>query len=161
MAATDEARYRELLKAEAIPAQTYDAYRSKLEDAQAVLAAAIATEIFAPFAGVITKKFAEEGVLISPTVPLYSLQDTADNWIDFKISETELKNFSLGDAMTLEGRDGSTQIFGTVESIRRKADFATQKATSERGDPDIIAFNVKIRTDNPNVWPGMRFRILR
>ena len=119
------------------------------------------TEIFAPFAGVITKKFAEEGVLISPTVPLYSLQDTADNWIDFKISETELKNFSLGDAMTLEGRDGSTQIFGTVESIRRKADFATQKATSERGDPDIIAFNVKIRTDNPNVWPGMRFRILR
>ena len=84
-------------------------------------------------------------MLISPTVPLYSLQDTADNRIDFKIKETELKNFSLGDTMTLEGRDGSTQIIGTVESIRRKADFATQKATSERGAPDIIAFNVKIR----------------
>ena len=203
LAAKDEARYRELLTAEAIPAQTYDAYRSKLEDAQAVLTAAQAevasakanllkndenkaleqaardqaaalqgqldavnvmlgeTEIFAPFAGVVTKKFAEEGMLISPTVPLYSLQDTADNWIDFKIKETELKSFSLGDKITLEGRDGSTQITGAVESIRRKADFATQKATSERGDPDVIAFNVKIRTNNPNIWPGMRFRILR
>ena len=49
-----------------------------------------------------------------------------------KIKETELKDFSLGDTMTLEGRDGSTQIIGTVESIRRKDDFATQKATSER-----------------------------
>ncbi|MBQ3451463.1 MAG: biotin/lipoyl-binding protein [Selenomonadaceae bacterium] len=40
LAAKDEARYRELLEAEAIPAQTYDAYRSKLKDAQAVLTAA-------------------------------------------------------------------------------------------------------------------------
>ena len=100
-------------------------------------------------------------MLISLTVLLYSLQDTADNWIDFKISETELKNFSLGDAVTLEGRDGSTQIIGTVESIRRKADFATQKATSERGDVDIMAFNVKIRTDNTDIWSGMRFKIVR
>lgn len=100
-------------------------------------------------------------MLISTSVPLYSLQDTADNWIDFKVDETELKNFSLGESITLEGRDGSTKIIGTVESIRRKVDFATQKATSERGDPDIIAFNVKIRTNNPGVWLGMRFRILR
>lgn len=98
LAAKDESRYRELLATEAIPAQTYDAYRSKLEDAQAVLTAAQAevasaqanllkndenkaleqaardqaaalqgqldavnvmigeTEIFAPFAGVVTKK---------------------------------------------------------------------------------------------------------
>ena len=203
LAAKDAARYRELLAAEAIPAQTYDTYQSKLENAQAVFAAAQAevesaranllkndenkalelaareqaaalqgqldavnvmlgeTEIFAPFAGVVTKKFAEEGMLISTSVPLYSLQDINDNWIDFKVDETALKNFSLGESITLEGRDGSTKIFGTVESIRRKADFATQKATSERGDPDIIAFNVKIRTNNPGVWPGMRFRILR
>ena len=190
-------------EAQAKTAQTYDAYHSKLEDAQAVLTAAQAevesasanilkndenkalelaareqaaalkgqldavnvmlgeTEIFAPFAGVVTKKFAEEGMLISTSVPLYSLQDTSDNWIDFKVDETELKNFSLGESITLEGRDGSTKIIGTVESIRRKADFATQKSTSERGDPDIIAFNVKIRTNNPGVWPGMRFKILR
>ena len=41
LAAKDEARYRELLAADALPAQTYDTYRSKLEDAQAVLTAAL------------------------------------------------------------------------------------------------------------------------
>ena len=203
LAAKDEARYRELLAADAVPAQTYDAYCSKLEDAQAVLTAAQAevagaranflkndenkaleratreqaealqgqldavevmlgeTEIFAPFAGVITKKFAEEGMLISTPVPLYSLQDTNDNRVDFKVSETELKDFALGETVNLIGRDGSTRISGTIESIRRKADFATQKATSERGDTDVIAFNVKVRTNNPSVWSGMRFRLVR
>lgn len=73
------------------------------------------TEIHAPFDGIITNKYVEEGSLISSSVPLYSLQDRTDNWVDFKIKETEINN------------------------------FATQKATSERGDVDIIAFNLKVR----------------
>ena len=59
------------------------------------------TEIFAPFAGVVTKKFAEEGMLISPTVPLYSLQDAADNWIDFKGA----KDFAGDNAQRIQPAD--------------------------------------------------------
>ncbi len=60
-------------------------------------------------------------MLISTAVPLYSLQDINDNRVDFKVSETELKDFALGETVNLIGRDGSTRIGGTVESIRRKA----------------------------------------
>lgn len=202
LAAKDEARYRSLLEASAVSQQTYDTYRSRLEDAQAVLASANAgvasaqasllknqenksiqeaaqaqaeamqgqldavnvnlaeTEIRAPFSGVITRKYVEEGALISPTVPLYALQDAGDNWVDFKVKETDLKNYVVGEQVELIARDEQTRFTGTIESIRRKGDFATQKATSERGEADIIAFNVKVRTNNDSIWPGMRFRLL-
>lgn len=119
------------------------------------------TEIRAPFDGIITNKYVEEGSLVSSTVPIFSLQDRHDNWIDFKVSETDLNKFAIGDKVMLQGRNDSLLIDGVVESIRRKGDFATQKATSERSDVDIMAFNVKIRTNNDSVWSGMRFKILR
>lgn len=201
LAAKNEARYRELLDAAAISVQTYDVYKTQLDDAKAAYDAAAAnlesakvsllkndenkaaqiaareqidalqsqlegvnvnikeTEILAPFDGIITKKYVEVGSLISSSVPLFSLQDPTDNWVDFKIKETELGNYKIGDTLTLQGRNGDLRISGTVESIRRKADFATQKATSERGDTDIVAFNLKVRTNNQNVWSGMRFSI--
>ena len=117
------------------------------------------TIIKAPFSGVITKRYVEEGSLISPTVPLFSLQDPGDNWVDFKVKETELSQYAVGDKLTLIGRDGQLAVPGTIESIRRKSDFATQKATNERGDVDVITFNVKVRTNAESVWPGMRFHI--
>lgn len=119
------------------------------------------TEIRAPFDGIITNKYVEEGSLISSSVPLYSLQDRADNWIDFKVKETEITDFAIGEKIQMQGRNDSVKVFGTVESIRRKADFATQKATSERGDVDIIAFNLKVRTNDERIYPGMRFKLLR
>ena len=119
------------------------------------------TEIRAPFDGIITQKYVEEGALISNTVPIFALQDRHDNWVDMKVKETEISEFQIGNKIKLQGRNDSLIIDGIVESIRRKGDFATQKATNERSDVDIMAFNVKIRTDNDAVWSGMRFKILR
>lgn len=203
LAAKEEARYRQLLSADAVSQEVYDTYRSKREEAEATLRAAQAevssaqaallkneenksleqaareqvaalqgqldevnvslaeTEIRAPFSGVITQKYVEEGALISGSVPLYALQDAGDNWIDFKIKETDLAGFHVGDKVSVQGRDGDLQLTGTIESIRRKGDFATQKATSERGEVDVMSFNIKVRMDDERIWPGMRFRLLR
>ena len=75
------------------------------------------TEIHAPFDGIITNKYVEEGSLISSSVPLYSLQDRADNWVDFKIKETDINNFTVGDKIQMQGRNDSVKLYGTVESI--------------------------------------------
>lgn len=177
LAAKDEARYAALLQQDAVPQQTYDSYRSKLDQAQANYEAARKqadalqsqvdttqlnlgeTEIRAPYDGVITQKFVEEGALIATTVPLFAIQDTSDNWVDFPIKETDLGPYQVGDAVAMQGRNGE-YVQGTIESIRRKADFATQKATSERGETDVMAFNVRVRTNSSAVWPGMRFKLL-
>lgn len=142
--------YQEAVKKQA------DALESQLDGANISLNE---TEIRAPYSGIVTQKFVEEGSLISSSVPICAIQDINDNWVDFKVKETDLHKFQLGDTVELTGRNDDVKITGTIESIRRKADFATQKATSERGETDVMAFNVKIRTDNASLWPGMRFCI--
>ena len=118
------------------------------------------TEIRAPFDGIITEKFVEEGSIISQSTPIVAIQDPLDNWIDLKIPETELKDFRLNQRLEFLARDGETRIDGIVVDISRKAEFATQRATSDRdSDSDIITFNVKIQTDNEFVRPGMRFKL--
>lgn len=133
-----------------------DALQSQVDTTQLNLGG---TEIRAPYDGVITQKFVEEGALIATTVPLFAIQDTSDNWVDFPIKETDLGPYQVGDAVAMQGRNGE-YVQGTIESIRRKADFATQKATSERGETDVMAFNVRVRTNSSAVWPGMRFKLL-
>ena len=96
----------------------------------------------------------------SKGTPLVAVQDPTDNWVDIKVPETQLARFALGQEITLVGRDSETKVTGTITDISKKAEFATQRATSERGDAtDIVSFNVKIQIDSPLLRPGMRFRL--
>lgn len=144
---------------------TAEAARKKLEAAEAQLEqieiSLDETEIKAPFDGVVTAKYVEEGSMISMGTPLIALQDPADNWVNFKVPETELKNFSVGQTLTLEARDGETRVEGVIADISQKSEFATQRATSERGsDTDIITYNVKVQVNSLGVRPGMRFQYI-
>lgn len=136
----------------------------KLEQAEATLqnieVSLDETEIRAPFDGVITQKYVEEGSMISNGTPLVAVQDPTDNWVDIKVPETELSKYAVGQQVKLIGRDGRTEVTGTITDISKKADFATQRATSERGDEtDIVSFNVKVQVDSDVLRPGMRFRL--
>ena len=140
------------------------AVAKKIAQAQAVLeqleVSLDETEIKAPFDGVITAKYVEEGSMISQGTPIVAIQDPTDNWVDLKVPETELSRYALNQQVTLVGRDEKTKVTGTITDISKKAEFATQRATSERGDDsDIISFNVKIQVDSDLLRPGMRFRI--
>lgn len=140
------------------------AVQKKIAQAQAALeqleVSLDETEIKAPFAGVITAKYVEEGSMLSQGTPIVAIQDPADNWVDLKVPETELSKYALDQQVTLVGRDGKTKVTGTITDISKKAEFATQRATSERGDDsDIISFNVKIQVNAEQLRPGMRFRL--
>lgn len=153
-----------LLQTDANLAAT-DAAQKKLEAAQAQLqqieVSLDETEIKAPFDGVITAKYIEEGSMISLGTPLVALQDPNDNWVDFKIPETKLKDFHLGQVLTMQARDGVTRVQGTITDISQKSEFATQRGTSERGnDTDIISFNVKVQVNSDALRPGMRFQYM-
>lgn len=153
-----------LLQTDANEAAT-DAAQKKLEAAQAQLqqieVSLDETEIKAPFDGVITAKYVEEGSMISLGTPLVAIQDPTDNWVDFKVPETKLNDFHVGDVLQLQARDGVTRVQGTITDISQKSEFATQRATSERGDDtDIISFNVKVQVDDPALRPGMRFQYM-
>lgn len=118
------------------------------------------TEIRAPMAGIITAKYVEQGEMVSTGTPLVAIQDPVDNWVNLKVKETELSQYALNDIVNLEGRDASLKLQGTIVDISKKPEFATYRATNERGENDIITFNVKIQVNSDKVRPGMRFRVL-
>ena len=143
---------------EAALAKKLDQAKAQLEQLEVSLDE---TEIRAPFDGVITQKYIEAGSMISQGTPLVAVQDPMDNWVDIKVPETKLADYKLDQQLTLVGRDGKTKVKGTITDISKKAEFATQRATSERGDEsDIVSFNVKIQVNSELLRPGMRFRLL-
>lgn len=141
-----------------------DAMRSKVSQAQASLqqveVSLDETEIRAPFDGIITTKYVEEGAMVSQGMPLVAIQDPLDNWVNLKVKETDLSRYSLQQSVNLQGRDSNLNISGTIVDISKKAEFATYRATSERGDSDIITFNVKIQVNSDKIRPGMRFKLM-
>lgn len=141
-----------------------EAMHSKVAQAKATLqqveVSLDETEIRAPFDGIITAKYVEAGAMISTGVPIVSIQDPVDNWINLKVEETNLSNYQLGQSVNMLGRDSKLKIVGTIVDISKKPEFATYRATSERGEQDIITFNVKIQVNSEKIRPGMRFRLL-
>lgn len=118
------------------------------------------TEIVAPFAGIISAKYVEEGAMISSGMPIVAIQDPNDNWVNLKVKETELSKYTLQKTVQIQGRDSNLNLPGVIVDISKKPEFATYRATSERGDNDIITFNVKIQTNSDQIRPGMRFKLL-
>jgi HlyD family secretion protein len=139
------------------------ALHSKAAQAQAALTevkiALDETEIRAPFDGIVTAKYVEEGAMVSQGMPLVAIQDPLDNWVNLKVKETDLSHYSLHQTVKLQGRDGILTLPGTIVDISKKPEFATYRATDQRGNTDIITFNVKIRVNSDKVRPGMRFKI--
>jgi len=138
--------------------------RSRVNQAQAGLqqveVALGETEILAPFAGVISAKYVEEGAMISSGMPIVALQDPTDNWVNLKVKETELSKYSLRKMVQLQGRDSNMKLEGIIVDVSKKPEFATYRATTERGDNDVVTFNVKIQTNSDEIRPGMRFKLL-
>lgn len=118
------------------------------------------TEIRAPFAGIVTTKYVEQGAMISTGTPIVAIQDPSDNWVNIKVKETDLSRYQLKQTLELEGRDANLKLSGVIVDISKKPEFATYRATSERGDNDIITFNVKIQVNSDKIRPGMRFKLL-
>ena len=137
---------------------------SRVQQAQAglqqVQVALGETEIIAPFAGIVSAKYVEEGAMISSGMPIVAIQDPTDNWVNLKVKETELSKYVLQQTVQIQGRDSNLNLPGIIVDISKKPEFATYRATTERGDNDIITFNVKIQTNSEQIRPGMRFKLL-
>lgn len=174
----DLARYEDLYRAGAISRSMYENLQSKCdilaaacEQAEANVEASTEafnqsavnvgeTVITAPFDGIVTTKYVDAGAMVSTGMPIVGLQDPSKNWVNFKVKETDLDKYKLNSEVTLYGRNKDLQVKGTIVDISQKPNFATYRATSERGDDqDIITYNVKVQVNDPRIHPGMRFRM--
>lgn len=114
------------------------------------------TVITAPADGTVSVINVEEGEIVSAGLPLLTVTDYGDNWVNVKVPETLLAGIHLNQRVRVTAPGLPDRVFsGVVESISRKPEFATFRATNDRGEKDIVSYRVKVRLNEPRLWPGM------
>jgi HlyD family secretion protein len=115
-------------------------------------------KVKAPVAGIITMKAVEDGELVSTGMPLVTISNLKDAWVEMKVRETMLNRFNLGDTVPVKIIGAPGKVYqGKVTYIAAKSSFATERSYQERGEKDLVAFGVKIKLENEDrqLKPGM------
>ena len=114
--------------------------------------------IKAPVDGTITVKNADNGELVSTGMPVVSISNLKDVWANIKIKESAIANIKIGDTIDVIIPGDNNKVYkGKVTSISSKASYATERATQDKNEKDVVAFTVKIKLDNADLRlkPGM------
>jgi HlyD family secretion protein len=115
-------------------------------------------KIKAPVAGIITMKAVEDGELVSTGMPLVTISNLKDAWVEMKVRETMINRFNLGETVPVRIIGVPGRVYrGKVINIAAKPSFATERSYQERGEKDLVAFGVKIKLINEDLQlkPGM------
>lgn len=113
--------------------------------------------IKAPAPGTVTAVNLEEGELAPAGKAIISLTDFDDTWVELQVNQDVAQTLQLNQkvAITAGGKIHS----GKIVKIGNKPHFATRKATTEKGDMDIITYEVRIKTKETSLLPGMNVKV--
>lgn len=115
------------------------------------------TTIYSPVSGVILKKNAESGEIISPAMPVYTIGVLEKPWIKVYVKEDKLGLIKLGQRAEIKTDSFPSKIYeGTVTYISSEAEF-TPKNIQTQEERVKLVFGVKISVKNRNdeLKPGM------
>ena len=147
-------RYQELYEKKSVSPQEFDEIKARYQSAearrdmaQAGQAQATAgltqartalgyTRIRAPFAGVVTEKRADAGMLASPGMPIFTIEDTRRYRLEVTVDESELGLVRIGQVspVTIDAL-GNAQLSGKVVEIVPAADPASRSFLVKVGLP--------------------------
>lgn len=103
------------------------------------------SEIRSFIGGIVAKRYADAGELVSTGYPVISVIDTADNWVELNLPETELAKLRIGMALK-----GSINGLGVIEqfkvaSFSALSDYANWRTTADKATFDVRTFTVKLK----------------
>ena len=144
-AESDLKRATDLFQQKILSQSEYDSAQSKFRVADAAAEAAQTllgyTKVIAPFAGVITRKYADVGDLAAPGKPLLEMEDALDLRLEADVPEAVIGRIMLGDKLNVRVSGVTNELEGVVSEIAPSA------------DPNSRTFLVKL--DLPPT-PGLR-----
>jgi RND family efflux transporter MFP subunit len=125
-AESDSKRATDLFQQKILSQSEYDNAQSKFRvaDAAATQAETLLgyTKVAAPFAGVITRKYADVGDLASPGKPLLEMEDARDLRLEADVPEAVISHLALGDKPGVRVSGVSNELDGVVSEIAPAAD---------------------------------------
>ncbi len=133
LARISENRFRELLKTETVRQEEYDIALAKLQSLQAgqqILQVELSkTYIKAPFSGIIGITKAYAGTLVSPGMPLVSLQEQGTLKIQFTVSEKYLPLVKTGSKIQFSTELSDQRLAATIVSSEASVDMQSRNIT--------------------------------
>ncbi len=104
------------------------------------------TRLISPISGEVSARITDPGEIIAAGYPVFSVTDTSDVWVVLQIRE-DMMSFIKKDLMV----KGEIPALGMdsadfrVSHIATMADFATWRATNQKGDFDLKTFEIHLR----------------
>ncbi len=144
-AETDLQRAQSLLAQKILSAAEFDNAQSRFRVADGAAKEAETmldyTKVTAPFAGVITRKYADVGDLAAPGKPLLEMEDARDLRLEADVPEAVVGRLAMGDRLSVRVSSLSNDLTAVISEI------------SPAADPNSRTFLVKL--DLP-ATPGLR-----
>ncbi|MDD3322830.1 MAG: efflux RND transporter periplasmic adaptor subunit [Paludibacter sp.] len=124
----DVRRYKILAQADAIQGVQLEKTELALKSAKVQRATTLEqinkTTIKAPFAGIVTAKFTEEGAFAAPGVPLFQITDISQLKFTVNVPENELNKFKMNQEYALQADAfPETELSGKINMIGSKANM--------------------------------------
>jgi HlyD family secretion protein len=120
------------------------------------------TEIISPADGQITKVIVDQGEIAAAGYPLFMMFTPDDQWVVINVREDQMKHVKQGRRcrVKLPAIDDKSHTF-EISNIAAMADFATWKATNQKGDFDLKTFEVKLTPVEQltDLRPGMSAQV--
>lgn len=102
------------------------------------------TQILAPINGVITKRISKAGEIVAPGYAIMSIAPRDKFWVDVYVDEAKFAGRGVGDKVEINIPALGKVVPGTISRMHPAADFATKRATNERGAYDVRAVQLRI-----------------
>ncbi len=88
---------------------------------QEIIAQLEYTNIRAPFSGIVSSKYINEGDLANPGMPLLSIENNAEFEVKTMVSETEISKIKIGIPVQVTVKSNDKSLQGTVKEISTSA----------------------------------------
>lgn len=120
------------------------------------------TSLMSPIAGEVVERVADPGEVVAAGYPVLTIIAPDDAWVVVQVREDELGSLRMGTRVSaiVPGLGGQAVPF-RVTHVAPMADFATWRATNQKGDFDLRTFEVHLRPERlvDGLRPGMTVRI--
>lgn len=142
-----------------------EALRAKREANQAQVEEARAyqkqTMLRAPVDGVVSRKMAEAGETIAAGMPILTIAQDGEWWVEVFVDESVGGGVQRGEKVQVEFPALGKRVSARVTRILPAADFATRRATNERGSFDVRSLHLRVEWNEPvqGLVKGMTARV--
>lgn len=135
-----------------------EASRAQVEEARAYQKQ---TLLRAPVDGVVSRKMAEVGETIAAGMPILTIAQDGEWWVEVFVDESVGGGVQRGEEVQVEFPALGKRVHARVTRILPAADFATRRATNERGSFDVRSLHLRVEWNQPvqGLVKGMTARV--